>query len=135
MRPLVITLALLALFIAVPVVVLGQALTPDDPGGTLQFVLRALGDRSWIALAGGATILVVWALRRYASNWIPWFATRIGGVVLVVACGALTAVGSSLAGGHFSLKELLDGILTAVVASGGFSLGKNAVQAVKQPAP
>lgn len=133
MRPLVISLFLLALFVAVPTFVLGQV-NPDDPEGTLQFVLKALGDRSWIALAGGATILLVWALRRYASAWVPWFATRIGGVVLVVACGVLTAVGSALASGHFSVKELLNGILTAGLASGWFSLGKNTAQAVKSPA-
>lgn len=121
------------LVIAVASVAMGQALSPDDPQGTLEFVLRALGDRSWLALSGGATILLVWAIRRFASGWVPWFSTRIGGVVLVLGCGVLTVIGSALSDGTFGWKEVVDGIGTMLVASGGFSLGKNALQGQSVP--
>jgi hypothetical protein len=136
MKPLVIVLSLLALFVAVPVIVLGQVVaSPDDPGGALAIVLKALGDRSWIALTGGATLLIVWGLRTWAAKWVPWFATRLGGVLLVLACGVLTVIGSSLAKGTFSLQEIINGLATMVIASGVFSLTKNTAQALAKPSP
>lgn len=115
MRPIRPMLVAFALFAAFPFLVLAQAASPEDPGAFAGFVLKLISDRNWVALTGAIIVGIVFALRKWGGNWVPWFRTDRGGVVLVLACGVLTALADGLfAGGGW--KGILSGFLASASA-------------------
>ncbi len=100
------------------------ALDPSDPLSIVGTIISAFGSKSYVALAGAVIIGVVWALRSFGGKYIPFFRTDRGGATLVLACAVLSAASSVLLGSGFSWSALVDGVLSAFVAAGGFSVVK-----------
>jgi len=122
MKPLVIVLALFALFVAVPVIVLGQVVaSPDDPNAFFGAIVTAVQGGQWRVVAVLAVVALVWAAKRWGSTYWPFLGTSRGGALLALAAGLVSTLGPALvAGTPFSLKLLLDALLLGVTAAGGW---------------
>lgn len=105
----------------------------NDPLSIFAAIAAALGAKNWLFLAAGAIVLAVWAARSFGAQYIPFLKTDRGGAALVLFSGVLTAAAQVIFGG-FSWQALVDGVMAALVAAGGFSAVKKVFYPSDKPA-
>jgi uncharacterized membrane protein HdeD (DUF308 family) len=73
-------------------------------------------------------LLVVFLMRAVVGRWVGFFKTDRGGAVMALIVGVLGTVASLLlAGGKFQFGMLLDGLLAAFTAAGGYATIKKMI--------
>jgi len=106
------------------------ATIPDpgaDPGGFIAFLASLWGQ--WWLFGAVAAIGLTWALRKFGAQFIPWFGTRVGGVVLaVVTAAASTLAAALLDGAAVSWALIGQALIAGVTAIGAHSATKNLKQ-------
>lgn len=89
-----------------------------------QLLTKAIGAgtaRDWRALGAAVILLVVFVMRALVGRWVGFFKTDRGGATMALIVGVLGTVASLLtAGGKFQWGMLLDGLMAAFTAAGGY---------------
>jgi hypothetical protein len=83
-----------------------------DASAWLKALYEALTSKSWGVVVGLAMVGLTYPIRKWGSNVVPWFKTKLGGVVLAFTLGMLATLGVAAAAGA---KITL--VLVAVTAS------------------
>lgn len=113
-----------------PVLALAQAI-PDpstDIEGYLDLLTELWTGARWAPLVAVVVIGVVAALRRWGASLVPWFATRIGGLVLAVVGAVAVSAAHGLLTGLPVAQVVVNAVVAAVGAIGIHSGVKNAAQ-------
>ena len=115
------------LIVAIPSLAFAQTVAPPsaantDPSSLLGQMLGALQGRNWIIAVGAGLCLSTFLLRSWGSAWWPWLRTDRGGAALVLTVSVLGAAGTAIVGGHFTAQSVLDGVIVATNAAGGYAL-------------
>ena len=117
---------MVVLAVIFPVLAFAQVVDPNaDLNGFLAQVLDAVKGGNWRLVAVLAAIGAIYALRRFGTK-IPgkvgvFLATSRGGTILAVVFSLLVGLGSAfLAGQSFSLALLVDVLMFALTAIGGW---------------
>jgi hypothetical protein len=103
---------------------------PDDPKGTANVIKGAMHTSNWRLVVIEGLLLAVLLLRKVGgfclpTKWAAWVQSDRGGAALAVLAGVLTVVVNGMvAGGKFDPQLLIDGVLAAATAAGGFNLAK-----------
>lgn len=94
----------------------------EDPAAFVQRALEAVEGGRWIPVAGLAVILIVWFVRRYVGNWVPWFRTDRGGTILALGTSFLSGVAHSAVarGGWPGWDAVIAAVGVATSAIGGY---------------
>lgn len=112
-----------------------QISPPFDPGqvaggGPLDgtelalLLVRALhGGQHLLAFSVGV-IGLVWLARNFGRAYWPWLGSSRGGAVLSLLAGQAAALANAVVTGQLGAEVLVRGLVTAFVASGGWSLIK-----------
>ena len=113
-----------------PVLALAQAI-PDpsvDLKGYLDLLAELWTGARWAPLVAVVVIGLVAALRRWGASLVPWFATRIGGLVLAGAGAVAVSAAHGLMAGLPVVQVIINALVAAVGAVGIHSGVKNAAQ-------
>jgi len=102
--------------------------SPDELGGFVEAVAKAVGAKDWRLLGGLASILVVWVLRKFLAPHVKWFGTDRGGACMALIVGVLGAVGHVLMSSQpWGFQMISDAVVMAVTAAGGWAMMKKLV--------
>jgi hypothetical protein len=102
---------------------------PDDTADYIGALAAATKDGQWRAVSALLILGVVWALRKWGSKKVSWFATKWGGVTLALSMGILAQFVTDLTGpSPLSWTFVLNGLVQGALASGAWSLIKNATE-------
>jgi hypothetical protein len=110
---------------------------PDDPSFPAYVWTAIVNGEGWL-LAGLALTVVVWVTRQPWSplvRLLPWFASSMGGFVLLLAVSLLGAVGNSLIAGMPIGPSLIAGVKVAAMAALTYSGIKHAKEKPKPVDP
>ena len=120
--------------VVVPPAGTGPVPASPDPASIAGALLSAIQGKHWGIAVGLGLSGVVWLLRnKIAPNWKAVQTDR-GGAILTLATALVATIGAELAGGVMSVTTILDAVLAAMTAAGGFSLIKKIVSPSDQPA-
>lgn len=104
-----------------------------------QTIVKAIGygkAKDWRALGAAIIMLVVFGIRQGLGRYVAWFKTDRGGALMALLIGVLGTVASYLAaGGGWKWSILVDGVMAAFTAAGGFSVIKKLIAPSDAPAP
>ncbi len=96
-----------------------------------ELIQKAVGAgtaRDWRALGAAIIMLVVFIMRVVVGRWVVFFKTDRGGAVMAIVVGVLGTVASMLAaGGAWQWSMLIDGLLAAFTAAGGYATMKKLI--------
>lgn len=90
-----------------------------------RMLLDAIASSNWALLVAVLLMCVVAVARKYASPYVPFLRTDLGGILsvfLLSACGA--AVTALKAGAPMSMGLFVDVVKMAFMAAGGFTVVK-----------
>lgn len=88
-------------------------------------IVDAAQHHNWRYLVALCLGVVVFLLRKYVGNYVPWFKTDRGGAVLVLLVGVLGAVTTVLLSPYsLSMDHIVDAVANAVTAAGGYTILK-----------
>lgn len=110
--------------------VASQPVKADDVQGVTSTLRNAMRTSNWRLAVIAGLLLAVLLLRKVGGWFLPakaaaWVNSDRGGATLALAAGVLTVVVNGLvAGGPFDPQLLIDGVLAACTAAGGFSVAK-----------
>ena len=94
----------------------------QDPGGFFEVAYNGIVSGKWLVVAAAALLVVVWFVRTFLGNLVPWFRTDKGGVVIALILGVLGAVANALAAGHGVDAKLISlGFAAGFAAMGGWT--------------
>lgn len=103
--------------------------TPDNVGGFASAVLDAIRSKNWGLLAALIVLLVVWGVRKFGGNKLPFLASKLGGLIVnFVASFALAFGGLCAAGATVTAGLLLQAAEVAFLAAGGWSCLKTVIE-------
>ncbi len=101
------------------------AAVQDDLQEGATLVSKAVGAgsaRDWRALGAALILLVVFLMRKVVGRYVKFFNTDRGGAVMALVVGVLGTVASLVsASGKFSVGMLMDGLMAAFTAAGGYA--------------
>lgn len=108
----------------------------DDYQQLAAVIFEAVKSGNWALVACAVLIGLVWLIRKYGSERIPFLQTDAGGALLVLVLGPLGAVMNMLAAGQkFDVALLATGLKMGFVAAGGYATVKKilpwAIEVVK----
>jgi len=111
--------------------VVSRALPLDftDVGEVAQTIFNAVTNKQYSLVASLAVVLLVLGARKFAPNssgFGIWLNSRIGAIVsnFVLSFGGAIAT-TAAAGEPFSFKILLQALIVALTAAGGWAIFKN----------
>lgn len=117
--------------------------SPENTGPSqwAGLVLKAVQDKNWAMLVAVALTGLVWAVRRYGGNTLPWLKTDRGGALLVLLLGIGGGIINALAAGApLTPQLLLDGARVGLISAGGYAVVRKLLfgekpEPVPQPVP
>lgn len=113
-------LSVLFAILMLPIIVLAQVPSPDDPGAFLTALLAAVQGGQWLVVGILATIGIVYLARRFGAKYVPFLATRRGGALLLLLSSIVSALAVPLLSGTaLTLNVIIDVLITGVGAAGG----------------
>jgi hypothetical protein len=104
--------------------------SPETAQTLIQLAFDAVSRGDARVVAALAAVGSVWWLRRWGAKHLPWLATDRGGAALSLAVGVAGSVLHGLAAGQgVSLDLLWQGVQTALVSSGLWTVGRKLAKA------
>jgi hypothetical protein len=104
--------------------------SPETAQTLIQLAYEAVARGDARVVAALAAVGSVWWLRRWGAQHLPWLATDRGGAALSLAVGVAGSVLHGLAAGQgVSLDLLWQGVQTALVSSGLWTVGRKLAKA------
>lgn len=102
---------------------------PDDAADYIGALAAATKGGQWRVLSALVILGVVWALRKWGAKWVPWFATKWGGITLALSMGILAQFVTDLTGpSALTWTFVVNGLVQGALASGAWSMIKNATE-------
>lgn len=126
--------AVTVVFLVLVNVAYAQA-APTGTGDQVGTLIDLLMTGKYIPAVGVLLIAFVALARSAGGILVPWFRTRVGGLVLSYGSSILLYVGAALQAGRLSLGVLVTAIGAGWAAAGGFEHLKDLVAALRPPAP
>lgn|SRR3990167_1928251 len=112
-----------------------------DLGQLAKLIMEAIQGGNWALVASAALVLVVWGLRKFGGEKIPFLKTDAGGALTVLLMAIFGAGMNLLAGGGvLSWALVATALKVGFTAAGGYSTVKKLLPWVlglfkKQPIP
>lgn len=103
-----------------------------DPVSIGQEIFWRIRSGEWLPALAAALVLLVWAVRRFLSKFVPWFKTKLGGYVVAFTTSlALTVSAAITAGESISFGLFTMALGAAWAAAGGYDALRDALAAKK----
>ena len=113
------------------------AAAPDPESDLVGYAVslyKAVQGRQWVLLVALLVVGLVAAARRFGVRWIPWLATKAGGIVLALVGGVAGTLALALGtGGAFSASLIVDGIVAGLTAAGLYDARKLVKRQARAP--
>lgn len=111
-----------------------QVADPANP--TQSDVINMLTSGQYLPAVGAILVLIIGIIRKSATHFIPWFATKAGGYVLAYSTTMLIYVGTSFEQGQMpSLKLIWMAIVAAIGSAGLLEHSRDFKVAIKKVPP
>lgn len=92
-----------------------------DPGQAVSALVKAVQEGTWLPAIAALLVLLVWAVRRWGKEVVPWLGTDRGGVLIVLVTSFMAALVSGLADDvRPGWADIEAALVLAVTAIGGY---------------